>query len=1248
MSGGAAPTYRIFISSPGDVMEERARAQRTIARLNGEFQDELRMLTIAYEEKTYSADHDPQWEIEPAAECDLVIGILWARTGTPLDPTNYRRANGRPYESGTAYEIETSLEHRHQHGQPNVVLFRKVASFSHEIVRDPREFAEQLTALNGLVEDWTHTQGGYLSAGINHFETSDQFETKLEQHLRSWLSQRGHTAGRVWRLEDKGSPFPGLMPYEAQYDEVFFGREESIRLCRQALVEAAARGCAFLLIVGASGSGKSSLARAGLVRHVALPGSAPGVNAWRVAVIRPGAAPLVALAEAFAGAAPSGAQRFMSRADWWLRLLQDSPELAVTSLAEMFGPDERLLLVADQLEEVFDVPSGGFTAALAALSRSGAAWVVATLRADSYAALLADATLRQLKVAGATFDLVPPDFAAIVRGPAKAAGLTFERRGAEGGDLGDDLVRAAGGPDALPLLQMTLTQLYDARDPTNGLLTYDAFEKKIGGLEGAIGRHADVVLEGLPAAVRQELRPLLLALTRIAPGGGYVARPTLRTTFETTPTRRTLVEALLAGRLLVADRREELRVAHEALLRNWQAARDILEKYALVLRVRDRLEPLARDWIEANQLSDHLLRPGRLLSDAETVLDELRVLGGAQVLVQFAEASVEQRQRAVGAVRAQLASDEQKIAGHMKLVEFSEAEDELNRVLSYLAEETDPDMVARRTRLDEQRQRVHRLAAFSMAARSALTFAGEEDFARALHACASSLRALGVFDDPEWWQHLPTQDLEQPQIEQLQQTAYRALLLFSGLQLVPGIVALFPRPVPGPPRPKSGLDVHKLAGLAPQFVLAAVIGAGGVGSFKLPGRMDKPEALAEFRKCLDALAWVGQVEEERAGARGEQRRPSRTSQLVQQIAEVMEELASGPKGASIDYGQWLRTKMSDVRPEPVDAADYFFIGLFNYFISKRRDALIAKILSLLQPRFPDLDAQSPLDAADRLLRAAVALEPEHYWPHWVLGRTLDAKGNHSSAELAFNAAIALEPNYSRGYEQRALTLGSQWLETHEATLRRRAETDSAKAMEVARGDPSIFWPRGELFERLGETRRAVDAYSRWLELEHDLSALIARGAGVSRLYALASQLVHGSAAGGLQADAHALLALVYLTWKDNDAALAAAESALRIEPKHAHALTAKGVVLLQKQELSLALAALDVARDHDPLNYRAALTRAIARETLTVDEAALAAWHELPMMSAQAAHHGREQCPRWMLEQTEDATDRILAHLRGR
>jgi hypothetical protein len=52
MSGGAAPTYRIFISSPGDVMEERARAQRTIARLNGEFQDELRMLTIAYEEKT--------------------------------------------------------------------------------------------------------------------------------------------------------------------------------------------------------------------------------------------------------------------------------------------------------------------------------------------------------------------------------------------------------------------------------------------------------------------------------------------------------------------------------------------------------------------------------------------------------------------------------------------------------------------------------------------------------------------------------------------------------------------------------------------------------------------------------------------------------------------------------------------------------------------------------------------------------------------------------------------------------------------------------------------------------------------------------------------------------------------------------------------------------------------------------------------------------------------------------------------
>ena len=118
------------------------------------------------------------------------------------------------------------------------------------------------------------------------------------------------------------------------------------------------------------------------------------------------------------------------------------------------------------------------------------------------------------------------------------------------------------------------------------------------------------------------------------------------------------------------------------------------------------------------------------------------------------------------------------------------------------------------------------------------------------------------------------------------------------------------------------------------------------------------------------------------------------------------------------------------------------------------------------------------------------MEPENYWPHWVLGRTLMGRGDGSGAELAFNAAIALQPGYARGYEQRALAVGQQWRASHDEPLRRRAQGDSERAMREAAGDPSVFWPRGELFELFGQTRDALDAYSRWLELEDNILSKI--------------------------------------------------------------------------------------------------------------------------------------------------------------
>jgi tetratricopeptide (TPR) repeat protein len=1202
-----------------------------VRRLNGEFRDQLTMTVTDYTALTFSADRPPQSDIREADQCDLVIGILWSRIGTPLDPTRYCRPDGHSYESGTVYEIETSLKaSRQTNGQPRVVLFRKTAPSDFASTDDPaelRKLREQANAADKIIKKWTVSPDGYLYGAVNEFSTIDEFETKLETGIRQWLADKGHKPRIVWNITD-GPPFPGLRSYTSEYAKVFFGRDEDIRLCRQALVAAAQRSCAFLVIIGASGSGKSSLALAGLSQRVAIP--VAGVNSWLVERFTPGNSPLDALGRALAHAIASRTASFEADAKEWAAHLRDDPSAACSKVAEKVGTRRRLLLIADQLEEAFDVPAEGFTTALAVLARSGAVWVVATLRVDRYADFYADHTLLQLKTDGAHYDLVPPDFNAIVRGPVMAAGLEFERR-KDGTDLGTVLVRSAGGRDALPLLQMALRELYEAR--SDNVLTFDTFDNKLGGLTGAISRYADTVLNRLDEAARQNLQPLLMGLTRIGPDGDYYSCPLSQAKFETTSARTALAKTLLDGRLLVGDR-DELRVSHEALLRNWQAAQDVLRGHERLLRVRDRLEHRAQQWSDSQQASDELLAPGQLLFDAEAALDDLRETD-AELLVQFVEASIENRDVKTVALKARLAADEQKITDHVFDGEFAQAKDVLTRVVDYLADTIDSDLIGSRIKFEQQLMRVRRLADFSTAAAQAMTLAGEERFESALDVCEASLKALGFGEDPEWWRNLPVEDLPEPQAELLRRTAYRALLLLGALRLVPGIVDLFGKPTPGPPRRRSGAAVQKLAGLLPRRMLLRAIAAGRIGPYRLPlpTRMDKPAAVAEFQKCLDALAWVARVEGDDAKAHGTQKRASRTSCFVQGVVEVLQAFATGPDGAPINYSEWLGLSGPIVRPEPVNAADYFFMGLLNFYVAKRRDtALLAKVIGLFQPQFPDVDPRTPLDTADRLIRSGVALEPQHYWPHWVLGRVLSEKGDYGGAELAFNAAIAVDKGYSRGYEQRALVLGALWAARHEPGLMTRAEEDSATAMALANGDPSIFWPRGELLQRFGDKTGALDAYCRWLELEHDLLGKVSRGGGVTMLDALATRLARASDL-GVSAVAHALQAWVHLTRGESRPALDRAEASLLIDPKQPHALTAKGIVLWERQEPREALAFLDRACEQDPLNYRAALHRAELNEQLGFDEQARLAWNKLEEMSAEAADLGREKCPDWILKQ---------------
>ena len=199
---------------------------------------------------------------------DIVVGILWARIGTPL-PFDKARPDGRRYESGTVYELETAAEAYQSRGTPDLVVYRRMSDPPLPI-RDEAERQrrlEQLDALNAFIRRWFFHDDGSFKAAFNTFKTPDHFEHLFETHLRKLIREKVEKAeqtGGPGEMEIRfyGVPYPGLRVFDLEDAPVFYGRARALDAVREALKAQAKRKCAFLIIFGMSGSGKSSLVSA--------------------------------------------------------------------------------------------------------------------------------------------------------------------------------------------------------------------------------------------------------------------------------------------------------------------------------------------------------------------------------------------------------------------------------------------------------------------------------------------------------------------------------------------------------------------------------------------------------------------------------------------------------------------------------------------------------------------------------------------------------------------------------------------------------------------------------------------------------------------------------------------------------------------------------------------------------------------------------------------------------------------------
>jgi serine/threonine protein kinase/formylglycine-generating enzyme required for sulfatase activity len=438
------------------------------------------------------------------------------------------------------------------------------------------------------------------------------------------LEQLDKDEGSAATLLPEGNPYRGLQAFEAEHRTLFFGRRREQRAVLERL-----KGEPFLLITGDSGVGKSSLCLAGVIPLI-TDGALEDGRKWQSVRLVPGRRPVSALAAALA---PVLAEAEEPLAEF----IRQEPSSLARRLRAKLGANAGLILYMDQLEELVTLASpeeatqAGLALGELAEGITGVR-VLATGRSDFLTRLTAVAGLggavpRALYLLRA---LSPEEMREAIVGPARAKSVRFESEA-----LVDTLVSATASTEGgLPLLQFALAELWEARDKTAGVITQAALDG-LGGVAGALARHADAAVDSLLPDQRVAARGVLL---RLITEDGTRARKTDRELVGDDPRYRAALEALVRARLLVAREAEDgasYEVAHEALVTGWKTLARWLVEAADRREVQARLEAAASHWERLGHSRDVLwgtrqlteaaiLDPGELTRREQAFLETSR------------------------------------------------------------------------------------------------------------------------------------------------------------------------------------------------------------------------------------------------------------------------------------------------------------------------------------------------------------------------------------------------------------------------------------------------------------------------------------------------------------------------------------------------------------------------------------------------------------------------------------------------
>jgi WD40 repeat protein len=638
------PLCRIIIAAPNDVYHECQIAVSLIEDLQTQLAESLD-LQIEFNYLQPASEEKPACLPRPSHR-DVFIMILGSRLGLPVplnsifdDGIPLQRADGSTYESVTVAAFEEAILAAETVGQPRVFSFIK------GVPLDPSlgELAwQQHAAVKNFHKKWFIDEQGQSIRNFYPFNTLSEFARILARRLHEvvnshFLAEPLPMAWQNWPGINALTPVqaPLLLEREVEVHEIFSTLRS--RLLRTQVPS-------FLLVLGLTGSGKSSLLNAGLLPLLKL-----------LKIPYQTFSPFTASTDVLAGLTAQVAKLVQNPPFSLIQPLQPDGQCTLFANGLFCG-----ILVIDQLEQIFTLPLATVTRQeilryIFALAHGGVVGVVVTLRSEFWPHCHAFPELRELMTGEGNYLLLPPtqnQLQTIVTQWLESRSPTANTQLAR--QLQTDSLNLS---QSLTLLQFTFTQLNEQLEVNNWLETYQAF----GGLNGILAHHAEAFFAQLTVDEQQAWRQMIRLLISVdiadtvaafipAKSGSsslaFITRPISHAQLATDELRQNLIEKLLAANLLLKydSAQPVVYVIPEIWLVYWARLQDWLREERNSLYVRSHLAQAAIEWDSQQQAPEFLLTEGFLLAEAENVLWQWEETLAPHEKA-FLEASITQRQQ---------------------------------------------------------------------------------------------------------------------------------------------------------------------------------------------------------------------------------------------------------------------------------------------------------------------------------------------------------------------------------------------------------------------------------------------------------------------------------------------------------------------------------------------------------------------------------------------------------------------------